>query len=190
MLLLSFLSLYLHHSEQVCNESEEGNESNAHAECAISRYHILGGAIRDSNRWVAAWSLWDGVAGLQLHLARRLIHGSKTHDRGADAECTRISLLNEHCLDAGKSCSGCSLLSSDLISSLCNDVTTSVCLCLSNWLLLDVEVNDDRALVNRDDLNTVGWNVEGGSKAVDELGGSTIAEELRHGPVHANLCLD
>jgi len=148
MLLCNFLSLYLYYSEQVCNESEEGNECHAHAECTVSRHHSLGSAIRDSNRRVAAWGLWDGVAGLQLHLTRRFIDGSKTHDRGADAKCTGIRLLNEHCLDAGKSCSGCGLLSSDLCGSLCYDVTTSVCLGLCNRLLLDVEVNNDRALVN------------------------------------------
>jgi len=82
------------------------------------------------------------------------------------------------------------LIRLDLISCKRYIISIGIFLCRYNRLCLNCEVDDDRASVDRDDLDPVGWDTKRGRQSIDEAGGATFSEELIHGPVHTHLGLN
>ena len=119
-----------------------------------------------------------------------IILGLKAHDWCAEIECFGFGFRREHESDHCEGSSILGLLCLDLFGCLGYGIALSIILSCSDNLRLDLEIEDDRALVDGDDLNPMGGDTERACESVDEARSATVCEELSHGPVHADLCLN
>lgn len=143
-------------------ESEYGDPCSDHRVGAGGHHDVAAviGYNRYLDRGVPRRRLGDGVASQQLRGARAGVDLGETHDWGTDGQSASGGLSRERGLERGESGEGSGLVRSNGGGGQSNCVAAGVSCGRGDRLLLDCEVDDDGALVNRNNLNSVGWDAK------------------------------